>query len=133
MTDVATETRPVYRKDPARRPWTVHHEAAETCQHRFPMWLVERGGIVVYENHMMDSSGLGDQTFMPVKYIAQEDDKMHWAPLEHRPDGGLPSRRQQQVDLIELADFPDTPPAAIIGKCFLFEEAPKKKPRRKKR
>ena len=54
-------------------------------------WLREREGIVVYENHMLDSSHLGETTFMPVRYLAEEDDKLHWAPMQNRPEGGLPS------------------------------------------
>jgi hypothetical protein len=131
-TKTEAQTRPAYRKDPTRRPWKVFFDAVETLNGRLPMWLVERGGIVVYENHMMDSSHRGEQTFMPVRFLASEDNALHWAPLEHRPDGGLPSLRQEQVDLIELSDFPDTTPAAIIGKCFMFEEAPPKPKKRKR-
>jgi hypothetical protein len=116
-----TETKPQYRKAADRRPWTVHHPES-ALKDRFIMWLQERGGIVVYENQMLDSSARGDQTFMPVRFVASEDDLLHWAPMEHRPDGGLPSRRQQQVDVISLEDFPDTTPASVVGMCFKFEE-----------
>lgn len=127
------QAKPAYRKDPGRRPWKVHYDAVEQLRGRINTWIYERGGIVVYENHVLDSSARGDQTFMPVRFVASEDNALHWAPLEHRPNGGLPSQRQEQVDLIELADFPDTPPAAIIGKCFTFEEAPPKPLKRRKR
>lgn len=83
----------------------------------FPKWLKERGGIVVYENHMFDSSCFGDKTFMPARYEA-EDNQMHDAPEEHRPNGGLPSMRQQKVDHIKLEDFPGIEDAL---KCFIKE------------
>ena len=127
MTGIETEKRPEYRKALDRRPWMVHFEVADQCRALFPKWLMERGGIIVYENHMMDSSHLGETTFMPSKFVAEEDDKLHWAPLENRPDGGLPSLRQQQVDLVELSDYVD--PArhvdAVIEQVFAFEYAKK--------
>lgn len=125
------DPRPEYRKQAVRRPWTAHFSESE-LKDRFLMWLQERGGIVVYENHMLDSSARGDQTFMPVQFLCNEKPGLQWAPREYCPHGGLPSRRQQQVDLIELADFPDTTPAAVVGKCFKFEE-PQPEPKRKKR
>ena len=82
------------------------------------MWLKDRGGIIVYENHMLDSSSLGDKTFMPARYLA-EDDKMHDAPEEHRPNCGLPSLRQQKVDHIKLEDFGSIDEALS---CFEKEE-----------
>ena len=51
---------------------------------------------------------------MPARYIA-EDDQMHDAPEEHRPNGGLPSLRQQKVDHIKLEDFPSMEEALA---CF---------------
>ena len=88
-----------------RRPWVLCKEAYEQVVRLAPMWLKERGGIVVYENHVMDSSRLGETTFMPAKFIAQEDDQLHDAPMEHRPNGGLPSCRMEAVDHIMLEQY----------------------------
>lgn len=82
---------------------------------RFRMWLTERGGVVVYENHMFDSSHFGDRSFMPARYIA-EDDQMHDAPEERRPNGGLPSLRQQKIDHIKAEDF-DSVDECLVA-CF---------------
>lgn len=90
----------------SKRPWGVNPQNWDLCvKDLFPKWLKERGGIIVYENHVLDSSSLGDKTFMPAKYVAEEDNKMHDAPEEHRPNGGVPSMRQQKVDHIKLEDF----------------------------
>ena len=87
------------------RPWGIASENYDRCiQTLFPMWLRDRGGVVVYENHVMDSSRLGDKTFMPARFVA-EDNQMHDAPEEHRPNSGVPSMRQQKVDHIKLEDF----------------------------
>jgi len=102
------------------RPWSVNPENWDQCiNYLFPKWLKERGGIVVYENHMFDSSSLGDKTFMPARYIA-EDNQMHDAPEEHRPNGGVPSMRQQKVDHIRLEDFSTLEDAL---ECFEKEAA----------
>jgi len=96
--------------------WTISPENYELCvKELFPMWLKERGGIIVYENHMFDSSSFGGQTFLPARYIA-EDNKMHDAPGEYRPHGGLPSFREQKVDHIKLEDFASVDEAL---KCFV--------------
>lgn len=58
----------------------------------------------MYENHVLDSSALGHRTFMPATYEAV-DDRMHQAPDEYRPHGGLPSLREQRIDHIKLEDF----------------------------
>jgi len=106
-----------------KRPWAVTPENWDLCiKELFPKWLKERGGIVVYENHMLDSSHLGDKTFMPARYIA-EDDQMHDAPDEYRPHGGLPSLRQQKVDHIKLEDFPSVDVALTL--CFI-RDVPRK-------
>lgn len=86
------------------RPWKVGPKQWEQCMRLFPTWLRERGGIVVYENHNFDSSHFGDRSYMPARYIA-EDDQMHDAPDERRPNGGVPSMRQQKVDHIALEEF----------------------------
>ena len=113
--------KPKYRKAKDRRPWKVSASVIEQCKKLFPAWLSQRGGIVIYENHVLDSFALGQTTFMPVLFIAAEDDALHWSPLEHRPDGGLPSRRQQQVDLVELSDYPDTSIESVIETAFSVE------------
>jgi hypothetical protein len=101
------------------RPWPVQKENCVRCfQVLFPLWLKERGGIVVYENHVMDSSHMGDRTFMPARYIAEEDNQLHDAPNEYRPNGGVPSMRQQKVDHIRLEDFGSVEEAL---KCFQEE------------
>lgn len=116
------ESRPDYRKAMDRRPWKVGSEVAEKLRGLASKWLVERGGIVVYENHVFDSSAFGDRSFVPAQFVAQEDNQMHWAPLELRPYGGIPSRRQQQVDFIEMGDYPDTAVEKVIANAFAFGE-----------
>lgn len=102
-----------------KRPWSLSPETYERCiKDLFPKWLKERGGIVVYENHVFDSSSLGDKTFMPARFLA-EDNQMHDAPEEHRPNGGVPSMRQQKVDHIKLEDFPSVEAAL---ECFTKEQ-----------
>jgi hypothetical protein len=101
------------------RPWGVSSQNWNQCIHDlFPKWLKERGGIVVYENHVLNSSHLGDRSFMPARYIA-EDNQLHDAPEEHRPHGGLPSLRQQRVDHIKLEDFGGNVDEALG--CFVVE------------
>ena len=90
----------------SERPWSIAPENYARCiEDLFPKWLKDRGGIVVYENHFFDSSSFGDKTFMPARYVAEEDNKMHDAPNEYRPNGGVPSMRQQKVDHITLDEF----------------------------
>jgi len=101
-----------------KRPWSVNPENWDQCMSLFPKWLKERNGVVVYENHMLDSSHLGDKSFMPARFIA-EDNEMHDAPDEHRPHGGLPSLRQQKVDHIKLEDFESVEDAL---KCFVRDK-----------
>lgn len=102
------------------RPWPVSKDVYYGCIHNlFPMWLRERGGIVVYENHVLDSSSRGDKTFMPARYIAEEDNQLHDAPEEYRPNGGVPSMRQQRVDHIKLEDFESIDDAL---KCFTEDQ-----------
>lgn len=101
------------------RPWTVAPENWDQCMRLFPTWLKERNGIVVYENHMFDSSSFGDKTFMPARFIA-EDDQMHDAPDEHRPNGGVPSMRQQKVDHVTLDEFDGDLNKALA--CFVRDD-----------
>lgn len=113
-----------------RRPWVLHKEAYEQVMRLAPMWLKDRGGVVVYENHMMDSSHLGETTFMPARFIAQEDDQMHDAPMQHRPNGGVPSCRMEAVDHITLEQYNGDAEKAIAA---AFKEEPPEEPRRKSR
>jgi len=76
-----------------RRPWKFAKEVLEKIRELGPKWLLERGGIVVYQNGDMCSSRLGDMSVIPAKYIA-EDDKMHDAPPWHESGTGCCSRRQ---------------------------------------
>ena len=100
------------------RPYPIDRNKWVGCtENLFPVWLRERGGIVVYENHMMDGSHMGEQTFMPARYIAAEDNQLHDAPEEYRPNGGLPSQRQQKIDHIKLEDFGGSIEAAL--ECFI--------------
>lgn len=85
-----------------QRPWIIDDEQWDQCiNNLFPTWLKERNGVVVYENHMMDSSNLGDLSFMPFKYLA-EDGSMREAPNRL---GDVPSRFQERVDHIRLEEF----------------------------
>ena len=99
------------------RPWKVNPDIWFGTKELFDKWLRERNGIVVYENHMMDSSRLWDRTYMPARYVASEDNQLHDAPEEYRPNGGLPSMRQQKVDHIRLEDFGGDVDRAI-KECF---------------
>lgn len=85
----------------------------------FPTWLKERGGVVVYQNHNFDSSRMGDQTFLPARYVA-EDGQMHDAPEEFRPMDGLPSMRQQKVDHVKLEEFDGDLTKALA--CFVQDD-----------
>ena len=106
--------------EPNKRPWTVAPHNWDVCmKDLFPRWLTSRGGIVVYENHVLDSSCLGDKTFMPARFLAQEDDQLHDAPDQYRPNGGLPSQRQQKVDTITLEEFEGSTDKALS--CFVKE------------
>lgn len=105
------------------RPWSVDSDIWYGCKELFYLWLKERGGIIVYENHMMDSSHLGETTFMPARYLAEEDNQLHDAPEEYRPNGGLPSLRQQKVDHIKLEDFDGSVDKAL--ECFKMLVHPK--------
>ncbi len=112
------------------RPWKIDGGVWNQCMELFPKWLRERSGIVVYENHVLDSFYLGQTTFMPAKFIAEEDNQLHDAPEEHRPHGGLPSMRQQKVDVVRLEDFGGDVVQALA--CFVRDDppAPEKKRRR---
>ena len=102
------------------RPWEINTDVWEQCMVLFPLWLQERGGIVVYENHMLDSSRCGDRTYMPARYYATDHngtDVLCDAPDEWRTNGGVPSCRQQKVDHIKLDEFGGDL-ARALEKCF---------------
>lgn len=103
----------MYPIDRKRRPWAVSTEAFSQIQSLAQKWLKERDGIIVYENHMMDSSHLGETSFMPARFIAEEDDAMHDAPMQRRPNGGLPSLRQEAVDHITAEQYGGDPAKAL--------------------
>jgi hypothetical protein len=103
------------------RPWPVRGDIWFGTKETFHLWLKERGGIVVYENHMMDSSHLGETTYMPARYLAEEDNQLHDAPEEYRPNGGLPSLRQQRVDHIRLEEFGGDEDR-LLRECFKYKE-----------
>jgi len=46
------------------RPWKVNPDIWFGTKELFDKWLRERNGIVVYENHMMDSSRLASATLV---------------------------------------------------------------------
>lgn len=99
------------------RPWKIRSDAYQRCMtDLFPLWLKERGGVVVYENHMMDSSHFGDRSFMPAKFCAQEDNQLHDAP---KRIGDVPSRLQEKVDHIKLEEFASELNRALA--CFVEE------------
>lgn len=98
------------------RPWPVDKDNWNQCTCvLFPKWLKERGGVVVYENHMMDSSQRGMLSFMPARYMA-EDNQLHDAPPRI---GDVPSRFQEKVDHIKLEDFDGDVVQALT--CFQGE------------
>jgi len=127
-------TKPGYKKALDRRPWKVGNIAAEKLKPLLPTWLAERGGVIVYENHTLDSSDMWNTMFLPRKYL-MEGDVLTDAPTV-RWQGGLPSRWKEQVDFIELSEYdpeettiqPDghirkrTPAEVAIEKAFIFEE-----------
>lgn len=104
-----------------QRPYKVHREVREICKEKFPTWLRERNGIVVYQNHVLDSSHCGETTFMPAKFYAEGVDGLQDAPEEHRPNGGLPSLRQQKIDHVRLEEFGGDVDKCL-SVCFVFEE-----------
>jgi len=105
----------------SKRPWSVYKDSWIPALELFSTWLKERGGIVIYENHVMDSSHFGSTAYMPAQYIADEDGELHDAPDEYRPNGGLPSMRQQKVDTITLAEFDGDMNKAL--ECFAKKES----------
>jgi hypothetical protein len=101
-----------------RRPWPIWLDVYDRCMKSlFPIWLERRGGIVVYENQTMDSSHLGDRTYMPAKFYAQEDEVLHDAPPRI---GDVPSRFQEKVDHITLEEFGGELDKALA--CFVKED-----------
>jgi len=85
------------------RPWKIPARNYHACiEELFPKWLKEREGVIVYENHMMDSSHFGERSFMPARYYAKEDEQLHDAPPRI---GDVPSRFQEKVDHITLKEF----------------------------
>lgn len=115
------------------RPHVVSSGVWDRCMSFFPMWLRERGGIAVYENHNFDSSAFGQMSFMPMRFQA-EDDTWHDAPEEHRPGGGVPSLRQQRIDIVKLDEF-DGDVETCIAACFKMQVVHDDEPdfRRKRR
>jgi hypothetical protein len=98
------------------RPWPIDKENYERCvKGLFPQWLKERGGVVVYENHMMDSSQRGVLAFMPARFVAT-DNLMHDAPPRI---GDVPSRFQERVDTVRLEEFAGELDKALA--CFKEE------------
>ena len=88
------------------RPWSINPTSYDACmKDLFPRWLRERGGVVVYQNQMFDSSSFGDTTFLPKRYLST-DNQIHEASEQYYPDSiGLPSLRQQKVDHVTLEEF----------------------------
>jgi len=107
-----------------RRPWEVNPENVEQVRRLFPKWLKERHGIVVYECVAMDSSALGNRSFMPRMFEAQ-DDKFHPAPNVRSPTGNA-SDQEWPVDWISMDQTFDgwtgLPPEDILDRCFFYEE-----------
>jgi hypothetical protein len=95
------------------------YEVSASYRNLFATWLKTRGGIVVYENHILDSHALGHTTFMPAMFEGI-DDRMHPAPSEYCPHGGIPSLREQRVDHIMLEDFGNDVERCL--QCFKFIE-----------
>jgi len=102
------------------RPWEINADVWDRCMMFFPNWLEKRGGIVIYENQNFDSSHFGDRSYMPARFIAEEDDELHDAPAEHFPDHGIgmPSLRQQKVDHITYEEFNNDGVALMVA-CFV--------------
>jgi hypothetical protein len=96
------------------RPWEIDDLIWDDSVPLLMKWLKERGGIVVYENHVLDSSQMGATSFLPSRYIAQDDNKMHDAPPRI---GDVPSRFQERVDHVKVEDFGNDVDRAIKG-CF---------------
>ena len=103
------------------RPWGISSEVWGRCMKLVPEWLNERGGVVVYQNQNFDSSHFGERSFMPARFLAEEDNEFHDAPEERRPNGGLPSLRQQKVDHIMLKEFGGELDV-LLAACFKEDE-----------
>lgn len=99
------------------RPHRISGILWNGCMKKFEDWLQTREGIVVYENRLMDSSHFGEISFMPAKFYAEESDELQDAPEELRPNGGLPSLRQQKIDHIRLEEF-DGDVEKCLKACF---------------
>jgi len=101
------------------RPWEVNPENWRRCifdPGLFPKWLRERGGIVVYENQLLDSSSMGNKTFMPAKFYAEGHVELQDAPEQFSPDGNC-STIQVKVDHITVDEYGGDLDL-IIGNCF---------------
>jgi hypothetical protein len=119
---------PVHKE---RRPWKFFIEVLEQLQRLGPMWLKERGGIVVYENCYIGSINGGHLTCIPARFLAEEDNAMHDAPMEYRPFDGVPSKREQAVDYITLEQYDGDAEKAMAAAFTVEVEPPKVKKGRK--
>lgn len=106
--------------DLKHRPYEVRTEVWDRCMEKFPKWLTERGGIVVFENHMLDSSKLGDRTYVPARY-EDESGSMVDAPKDFWNSWGLASTIQSRIDHITLEEFGGDVEKCIAA-CFKKEE-----------
>ena len=112
--------------------WVIDREIWQRCMDLFPTWLRERGGIAVYENHMMDSSECGSTSFMPARFYAKEVEGLQDAPPRI---GDVPSRFKERVDHIQLEEFGGDV-QKCIDYCFVQEAVvvePKETKKRKRK
>jgi hypothetical protein len=102
-----------------QRPWGINPEQwNEELKSLFSTWLKDRGGIVVYENQMFDSSAFGSRSYVPARYYAEGSSVLHPAP---QWIGDLPSERQHKVDHITLEEF-DGDVERLLAECFTEED-----------
>ena len=120
-----------------RRPWEVNPENVEQVRRLFPKWLKERHGIVVYECPAMDSSAMGNKTYMP-RMMDALGASGYPAPKIYSPTGNcsdqewvqdwvcIPRRRVRNLkrtprvvrDRIKKAEDINH----ILDACFYFED-----------
>jgi hypothetical protein len=129
MAEVELVTNPdlmkIVTKQEKRRPWEVNPENVELVRRLFPMWMDKRHGIVVYECPAMDSSAMGNKTFMPYMFEA-EDDQFHPCPLVRSPTGNCSDQEWAQDWVCKgwiHEDFFGLPTDEILDACFYYEVA----------
>lgn len=98
------------------RPYLIVDAAAKACSERFPLWLRERNGIVVYEDQNADSPVRGQRVMLPARMRTPEGPAD--APAVWESTSGLSAVK---IDHVRMEDFGDDIKACLAA-CFAFEK-----------